>query len=239
MDKVDFARLARTGTVEVFRKGDILAHQGEPNTYVRLVLSGGLQVLRNGKLTYTLSEGNFISESGLHAGLMLPDSVDSCCTIVVDSDVPVRVLTWDRTELLDLLNRSEGLKRSLKTVLTWDIVRKLKAQRLMISEGLIDDPEEWTKRRHEQTEHRYMAILKNLLSTNPTNMTERKEELTKYRTIHHIDDEHHRLALKECGWTVEEFERGYKPNFESQNVYKKHHRGIDWYIREAISRIVG
>jgi hypothetical protein len=202
------------------------------------VLTGGLRVLRNGELTYTLSEGNFISESGLHAGLMLPKSIDSCCTILADSDAPVRVLTWDRTELMDLLNRSEGLKRSLKTVLSWDIVRKLKAQRLMLSDGLIDDAAAWTRRRHEQSGHRYMAILKNLLSTNPQNMTRRKEELTKYRTIHHIGDEYHRKALKECGWTLEEFEAGYKPNYDAYGVYNERH-GIDWYIREAITRIVG
>ena len=72
----------------------------------------------------TLEDGNFISESGLHAGLMLPDSVESCCKIEAESDV--RVLAWDRTELVDLLNRDPHVKRSIKAVLSWDIVRKLK-----------------------------------------------------------------------------------------------------------------
>ena len=236
MDPTDFGRLARLGTVETYRKGDVVVQQDEPNSHVRVVLSGGCKVMRNGGLTYTLSEGNFISESGLHAGLMLPDYVDSCCTIEAESDV--RLLSWDRTELVDLLNRSPHLRRSLKAVLSWDIVRKLKAQRIMLASGAIRDPEGWTHRRHEQGEHRYAAILKNLLSSQPTTIAERKKELNKYRTVHHIDDEHHQEALKECGWTVEEFEAGRKENATLADVNKQKHGPPD-VIRQMIMRMVG
>lgn len=237
MDTVDFGRLARVGTIETFKKGENIIEQGQPNSYVRVVLSGGLKVMHDDKITYQLEEGNFISESGLHAGLMLPGSVESCCKIEAESDV--RVLTWDRTELVELLNRSPHVRRSLKAVLSWDIVRKLKTQRTLLSAGIIDDPEAWTLRRHEQTEHRYASILKNLLATyDDTEMTRRQQELNKYRTIHHIDDEHHREALKNCGWTPEEFEAGHK-NGQGPNQQSQNHHGPQWYLREMIIRVVG
>ena len=239
MDPTDFGKLARLGVMETYHKGDIVVKQDQPNDQVRVVLSGGLKVMRDGGLTYTLTEGNFISESGLHAGLMLPGSVDSCCAIEAESDV--RVLSWNRTELMDLLHRSPHLRRSLKAVLSWDIVRKLKAQRIMLASGVIDDPEGWTHRRHEQGEHRYAAILKNLLSSRQSNIAQRKRELNKYRTVHHIDNEHHREALKECGWTEEEFEAGHKvneaPGGGSHSNTPEH--GPEWYIRQIIFRLVG
>jgi len=233
MDRVDFAKLARSGTIESYKKGDVVVVQGQPNAYVRVVLSGGLKVLRDGGLTYTLDEGNFMSESGLHAGLMLVDKVDSCCTIVAESDV--RLLTWNRTDLMELLHEEPHLRRSIKAILTWDIVRKLKGQRLMMGDHVIEDTEAWNNRRHDQTVHRYTAILKNLLASNPINFEQRKKELNKYRTIHHIDDEDHRESLKECGWTEEEFAAGHKDNYPTEIPTKLHSPG--WYLREWFSMI--
>ena len=168
---------------------------------------------------------------------MLPDNVESCCTTVAESDV--RVLSWDRTELVDLLNRDPHVRSSLKAALSWDLVRKLQAQRNLLSSKIIDDPEAWTLRRNEQTEKRYTSILKNLLNTHDKiEMTKRKRELNKYRTIHHIDDEHHQKALKECGWTLEEFEAGYKEDHGPNQQIKNRH-GPGWYLRELVLRILG
>ena len=238
MDPTDFGQLVRLGVMETYHKGDSVVRQDQPNDQVRVVLSGGLRVMRDGGLTYTLTEGNFISESGLHAGLMLSGSVDSCCAIEAESDV--RVMSWNRTELVNLLQRKPHLRRSLKAVLSWDIVRKLKAQRIMLASGVIEDPARWTSRRHEQGEHRYAAILKNLLSSHRSNLAARKNELNKYRTVHHIDDEHHREALKECGWTEEEFAAGHKENdaLDKQQSNTNNH-GPEWFIRQMIFRLVG
>jgi len=215
MDPVDFSKLTRLGKVDVHTKGDILVEQDEGNRYIRLVLSGCLSVRRDGTTTYCLTEGNFIAETGLHAGLMIPGQVDSCCAIVADSDV--RVLTWDRTELIDLMNLSVGIRRSLKAVLSWDIVRKLKYQRQMLSSGVVYDAAEWTRLRHEQSKHRYTAIVKQILASDqPQTITKRMNpQLEKYRMIHHIDDDYHEAALKECGWTVGEFKEHLKKGEES------------------------
>jgi len=172
-----------------------------------------MNVLRDGVRTYSLNEGNFVSEAGLHAGLLLPGEIESCCAIIAkpgisdDSSKSTRVLRWDRSELMALLKKESGLRRALTAALSWDIVRKLKGQRQSISEHMVDDTELWTRKRNEQSEDRYASILQNVLKC-PDFFGERREELNKYRIIHHIDDEHHKLALEKCGWTVEEYKSG-------------------------------
>lgn len=211
MDPVDYYRLMRIAEIKVYKKGDMILAQGEHVHYVRLVLHGQLRALRDGKLNYFLEEGNFISEVGIHAGLLIPGKIESCCTIVADGDGKggdvTQVLCWNRTELVHLMELYQSLRRAMKSILTWDIVRKLKFQRLLLVDHWIDDAEEWTARRNRQTNHRYSAILQAVLQ-NPTYLEKFRKEVDKYRTVHHIDDQQHALALAQIGWTVEEFDTG-------------------------------
>jgi CRP-like cAMP-binding protein len=256
MNPVDYFRLIRIAEIRDIKKGDLVLAQGEHVHQVRMVINGQCRVYRDGKLTYLLEEGNFISEVGLHAGLLLPGKIESCCTIVGDGDGEggqvTRVLSWDRTELVHLMERDQGVRRSLKAILTWDIVRKLKAQRNVLVGHLIDDPEEWTVRRNEQTNHRYAAILHAILRKHKY-LQKYRHELDRYRSIHHIDDEHHALALAQCGWTVEEFEAGQKQREVKRTVLLD---GIDyeddldgehfeeirdwkWYVQDIYLRFFG
>jgi len=208
MDIIDFAELINSGTREAFKAGDVLVKQGEDNRCVRLVLKGDLNVKRDEITTYTMHQGNFISESGLHAGLLLRGNVNSCCSVIADSD-DVQVISWDRTELMYLMESNKNILRALKAVMSWDIVSKLKSQRSMLASGKVKDPEEWTNKRRQQTLHRYKGILKNVLA-HPAYMNRRKDELIKYRDIHHIEQAEHEQALKEMGWTLAEFDAGKK-----------------------------
>lgn len=256
MNPVDFYRLMRIAEFKEYKKGDLVLSQGEPVNKIRMVIDGQFRVYRDGKLTYLLEEGNFISEVGLHAGLLLPGKVESCCTIVGDGDGKggdiTRVLMWDRTELVHLMERDQGVRRSLKAILTWDIVRKLKAQRNVLVDHLIDDPEEWTKRRNEQTNHRYAAILHAILCKHKY-LEKFRHELERYRIIHHIDDAHHEVALRQCGWTVEEFEAGHKPrnikrtvlldgidyDEETDDQHFEEVRDWKWYVQDLYLRFFG
>ena len=231
--------------------------QGSANPHIRVVLEGELEVRRDGTLTYILEEGNFVSEAGLHAGLMLTGTIESCASIVVNkkfnpnnNDVnnaasaiekggaknkndnnisnnknntnnnnnntknKVRLLCWDRVQLMELLENDKGLRNSLKAALSWDIVRKLKAQRHMLTEGRVQDPAAWTRKREDQGISRYAAILKNMLHHPDAQeqVNSMSEKLTKYRMIHHIEDRDHERALAKCGWTEEEFRNGRKKN---------------------------
>jgi CRP-like cAMP-binding protein len=207
------------------------------NQYIRLVLDGELRVLRDGQATYKLQEGNFVSECGLHAGLLLPGKVESCCSVTCTAPQS-HCLCWERNTLMDLLHREKNLRRAIKAALSWDIVRKLKSQRQLLASGTIVDPESWTKKRNEQNDHRYAAILHNMLE-HPSYMAKRREELNKYRMIHHIDDRRHEKALQRFGWTLEEFEAGVK---EGQEVFEEdlaEHRSLKWILQDIYFRMFG
>lgn len=242
VDLVDFAKLVQLGTVETYKDGDLVVGQGTMNRYIRLVIEGELAVLRDGHRTYTLEEGNFVSEAGLHAGLLLTGKVESCAAIVArdsKNGEGVRLLRWDRTELMDLLLKDKSLRNSLKAALSWDIIRKLKSQRQMLAAGSVAKPEEWTIKRNAQNDQRYASILQNLLS-HPNYVMQHRDELNKYRKIHHIDDEHHRLALEQCGWTPEEFELGHRighaeDDGDEEEEHVPHY--WKWKVSTLLSRI--
>jgi CRP-like cAMP-binding protein len=218
LDAVDFYKLVSIAKEATYEEGDVMMIQGQRNPHVHLVIEGELEVLRDGTLTYVLQRGNFVSESGLHAGLLLSGSMEACGSIVVGHPFDpsstiykrnrVRVLTWDRTELVQLLETDRGLRNSLKAALSWDIVRKLKTQRHMLVEGRVKDATALTKKREDQGISRYAAILQNILRLPPDEIQAMSQELNKYRLIHHIEDVDHERALAKCGWTKEEFRLG-------------------------------
>ena len=68
--------------------------------------------------------------------------------------------------------------------------------------------------------------------THPAYLSKLKPGLEKYRIIHHIDDEHHRLALDKCGWTPEEYELGIKTHHRHNNDAVGHEEEEDEYLEE-------
>lgn len=229
MEKTDFARLIRMGTLEKYREGDVVVTQGCENRYVRLVVTGDLEVDRDGQTTYWLKEGQFMSEMGIHAGLGLRGTVTSCCSVKAASE-DVQLIKWDRTELMHLLELHTSIDRALKAVMSWDIVSKLKSQRVLLASGKIDDPERWTVKRREQSLTRYKAILRNMLA-HPGYLNERKTKLARYREIHHVEESDHVAALENIGWTRSEFECGYKEGQLDEDELELQNLGFRWWIR--------
>lgn len=161
MDLVDFNKLLRIGRMESFGGGDVLVHQGQMNSAVRLVLSGDLDVERDRQYTYSLEEGNFISESGLHIGLKLTGAVESSGTVTARGRC--QTISWERDELMDLLEQEKDLKRSFLSALSWDIIGKLKSQRLYLMKKDVKKADLWTEKRNSQSDSRYaVSCLKNL-----------------------------------------------------------------------------
>jgi len=229
LEKANFARLVRLGTLETYQKGDKVLEQGQDNRWVRLVVSGDLEVDRDGQVTYYLQEGQFLSEMGLHAGLGLRGSVTSCCGVTAASPT-VTLVAWDRTELMHLLDLHTSIERALKAVLSWDIVSKLKSQRVLLASGHVHDAETWTIKRREQSLARYEAILRNMLA-HPRYLNARKERLAKYREIHRVSEEDHSNALAKIGWTEPEFESGIKEGQLDEDVLERERLGFRWWIQ--------
>ena len=212
-----------------------------------------MEVLRDGTLTYVIEKGNFISENGLHAGLMLRGPVEAPGTIVVGPPFDptgknntqsgqknrVRCLRWNRSELAELLEGDRGLTNALQAALSWDIVRKLKMQRVMLADGRVRDPGAWTRKRKDQGIARYASILQNVLR-HPEEFRDVSEVLTKYRMIHHIDDGDHEAALARCGWTEEEFRSGKRHDVEEdEDVDEKEFESARWRrVRRYSSKVV-
>jgi CRP-like cAMP-binding protein len=248
MDKVDYYRLMRNAEIKEYRRGDLIVAQGEQVPVVRMVLNGKLKVLRDGQLTYMLEENNFLSEAGMHVGLLVPVSIESCCSIVADDDT-VRLLCWDRKELVHIMKVHESLRRSLKAIMSWDLVRKLKGQRFLVTDHLIRDADEWTKLRNQQTTHRYAAILQAVLQSD--DLVADAKILTRYRIVHHIDDQTHADALQQCGWTPEEFAAGQrhkKWNVDDEDEEEEllllrdrmwRARDWKWYLHDLYLRLMG
>jgi CRP-like cAMP-binding protein len=208
MDLTDFSKLFRLGTIESFGDGEVVLTQGQMNPDIRLVIFGELDVFRDGVYTYSLGEGNFMSEAGLHIGMRLKGEVE--CSGNVLSKGRCQCIRWNRTELIELLDQEKDLKRSFLSALSWDIIEKLKGQRHLLMSGKVSSPDQWTEKRNAQSDYRYAGILKNILSR-PGGLSLRcKDEIDNYRAIHHIDDKHHEWALKFCGWSLEEFQSGIK-----------------------------
>lgn len=212
MDITDFAKLVEIAKEETFEQGDLVCYQGQKNPFVRLVIEGEMDAMRDGIKTYSLIEGNFVTEAGLHAGMLLDGTIEASCTIVASYEKTTKCLRWNRTELVELLKTESGMRRAFKAILSWDIIRKLKGQRTAITDHKIADAKLWTIKRKEQTEDRYAAIVQNVLTSRRDleDMKKRTIELDHYRTIHHIDDDHHKLALKRIGWTLQEYNAGMK-----------------------------
>lgn len=265
VDVVDWYKLVRISEEEVFEEGDLVLQQGRANHFIRIVLEGELEVLRDGTLTYVVEKGNFVSESGLHAGLMLTGSIESCGTIVcgppfdpTDSqnnnnnnnntitqnhhrrDNRVRCLRWNRDKLMELLENDKGLRNALQAALSWDIVRKLKMQRKMLSEGRVKNPTVWTKKREDQGISRYASILQNIMLRHPEEFGDMSEVLTKYRRIHHVGDEDHERALAKCGWTEEEFRVGKRHDVEDdEDIEDEEFESARWRrVKRYSSKVV-
>jgi len=215
IDIVDFAKLLKIGRYESFSPGSEVVTQGKPNRCVRLVMRGELNVYHDGKPTYILQPGNFISESGLHLGLRIIGSVEAPATVVALSpdtapkhtkgNKSVVTIAWDRAELINLLEKESNLSKTFQSALNFDIVSKLERQKRHIDSAV--GSEEGVSEEHLLAEERYINILKH--RTTHAKISEHdRNEMFQYRTIHGIDNDEHAEALKKCGWTVDEFERG-------------------------------
>eukprot|EP00588_Corethron_pennatum_P006780 CAMPEP_0194283126 /NCGR_PEP_ID=MMETSP0169-20130528/24706_1 /TAXON_ID=218684 /ORGANISM="Corethron pennatum, Strain L29A3" /LENGTH=468 /DNA_ID=CAMNT_0039028663 /DNA_START=266 /DNA_END=1672 /DNA_ORIENTATION=- len=241
VDIVDFAKLLKMGRYERFGPGQEVVTQGTPNRYIRLVVEGELDVYHDGRRTYTLQPGNFMCETGLHAGLKITGPVEASATVQSRRhNDDVVTVTWDRTALIRRLEHEQSLARTFRAALNYDIVSKLERQK---RSHVQNDVCEERCEEHLLAEERYTAILKHMLESAGDaapddfrgsydfvrrNMSplaaavpaggagggdisdHDREEMFQYRTIHGIGDDEHREALKKCGWTPEEFQRGHQ-----------------------------
>ena len=120
------------------------------------------------QLTYQVGEGNFLAEVGLHAGVKIRDEIQYSCSVKPTSDVVL--IKFHRATLIKLMSRLPSLDTSLTSILSWDVVNKLKTQRQLITKGVIDNEKlsvsSWHRARHNQNKDRYKNLLTPLVRGN-------------------------------------------------------------------------
>ncbi len=210
MDIVDYCRLRKIAQDQEHRTGTVLFDQGEVNEYVYLVTRGEFECLVDGQKTYTITPGSFIAEAGLHAGGVVRGGVKTSGKIRALSDSST--MRFKRSELVDLIQGHKSLKDTLLLSLSWDIVSKLKSQRHRLSGGdvPVEYTRKWTSTRNAQTDGRYVALVSAMLGGESVVTEDNRRFINNYARIHSVADEKHEFALKQCGWTLEEFEDGKK-----------------------------
>ena len=165
---VDFYRLQEFGIREEYKKGEQIFKQGDFGCHVYLIISGKCDVIVDEQLTYQVGEGNFLAEVGLHAGVKIRDEIQYSCSVKPTSDVVL--IKFHRATLIKLMSRLPSLDTSLTSILSWDVVNKLKTQRQLITKGVIDNEKlsvsSWHRARHNQNKDRYKNLLTPLVRGN-------------------------------------------------------------------------
>ena len=213
MSAVDFARLLRISTRRSLSPGEQLLSQGQLNSTVYLVVDGSLDALVDGVRTYTLRPGNFIAEGALHAGALIRCPVRTSASVVASSsssspsNANVVLYSFERGDLIDVLEANHAMRNALQASLCWDIVQKLKRQRKeKAGEGA--DKLAVAAKSNKQTLERYKAVVGAMLGESLVVSKEDRKIIDKYRAIHVIDDSEFETIIVALGWSLKEFNDG-------------------------------
>ena len=86
---------------------------------------------------------------GIHVGLRVHDAMKSSATVTAVT--PMKLLSWPRGVLIDILERDESMARAVQAAISADLVRKL-------SKADVD-----AKRLHQKSEHLYSTLIESVL----------------------------------------------------------------------------
>jgi hypothetical protein len=112
----EFLRFWNQGDRQTLTDSD-LAHQGEQPKWLYFLLSGTVEVRRNGVLVRELPPGYFVAEMSLLTGA--PANAD------VRTKGTVEVIRWNRDALHDLRQRSAAFWTKIQSVIGRDLVEKI------------------------------------------------------------------------------------------------------------------
>lgn len=201
ISSVDFLKLVRAGRWEELPVGHYITKEGNANSKVHLISRGRANVTVRGENVYVLEAFSFIGEMGLHVGLHISTPLISSATVSVLE--PVRVLSWSRATLIELLEQNPSLEHSIQAAITADLVRKLKANTFVHHE------ENSLGQLLEKSNLEYANLLRYVVQKGEVSNHERNI-LHRYRNIHYIKQEVHDKLLAQLGWHQKEFALGRK-----------------------------
>lgn len=108
-DRPTLARLAEAADVESVPAGETLLDHGQPITAIYVVVSGSVEVIRNGRAVERVGAGRTFGE------LSVFEAGPATATVVAGSET--RLLILPSSALLTIMDEHEGLTRSIATEL--------------------------------------------------------------------------------------------------------------------------
>jgi len=202
--KVEFARLLQLGTWTTLRQGAVLQEEGKPSNSLFLIVHGGVDVSVRGDRIHSLGEGQFIGDMGLSNGIHLRNPVMGVAH--VETNQQTTVLVWRRQLLSDAMLDNNELCRAFTAALTADVVRKAQDREGAKGKGAALH----ALQVDQLMNARYASILQAMLSGASHVGDDDKDQLRSYRRLYNIRDSAHQEALKELGWSVADFNAGYR-----------------------------
>ena len=119
-NRVEFAKLMRSGQWETVDKNITLTTQNEVPKKLYFIQNGTVSIMKNTHEIAKISDGNFIGEMSL-----VNNGSASATTI---TRTRTQVITWDRQSLEKLLTRNPTLSILLKHSISVDLTKKIKNQ---------------------------------------------------------------------------------------------------------------
>lgn len=222
MNSVSYFRLMSCGERLQLHKGEHLITAGEYNDYLSLVVSGSLDVIREGEAVSSIGIDQFCGEMSflqwkdelrkhmLKNPVAEPDAVHiKGVGNVVAADDGLVVYRWNFRDLHKLFLRDMSVGVVVERLLSNDLNYKLQNN--------------WK----EEPVSRYKQIMSGAMIDGLITPNE-KNVLKEFRKTHQISDEQHLKVLEKLSWTEEEFKRGYKGEKD---------RGVDLYASMLMEQL--
>lgn len=119
MTREDFVQLLRAGSRSIIGSGTFLATQGEKLDLLHFITQGAAHVIANGMVVATLREGSLVGEVSFFR--------DDVATASVVAQGDIKVLSFGRDQLRQLMKDHETLQRALHESIGRDLGFKLTA----------------------------------------------------------------------------------------------------------------
>lgn len=204
MNAVSYFRLISCAERVTLEKGEALISAGKHNDHLSLVVSGSLDVLREGEAVSSIGPDQFCGEMSFLQWKdelrkhLLKDPVAEPDTVhilgvgnIVSAEDGTVVYRWNFWDLHKLFLRDMSVGVVVERLLSNDLNNKMKNN--------------WK----EEPVSRYKQILSGAMIDGLITPNER-QVLKEFREAHGVTDEQHFKCLEKLNWTRDEFQRGYR-----------------------------
>ncbi|GAQ87613.1 hypothetical protein KFL_003650040 [Klebsormidium nitens] len=164
----------------------VILKQGDQVDDIYLIISGCAEVTVNGGAVGQVQRGSLVGETALLAKGHLAGAT-------VTTLVPTKVVVWDKHKLRQVLANDPSLILSVSATINSDLATKLAKRNL-------------SKDRSLET---YKDVLGGICSAGRVS-PEEKKALREFRQRHGIRPSEHEAAVREIGWTLDEYDDGAK-----------------------------